>query len=179
MNILTVLPKLYLTQKPRQHSVKEKSTSQIKGFQFTKTSFIMGLRSSWNRKVLNGPARKHKAGKSSFAYWFHFGCRPPPSCLSSGELRPGDFFSGTEPSRHGCSTDETQIQLFLLRGVNALGGMQQRAGMAGAHRESGALGIHSGFRLCSLTLSMVCLLVFPELSEPPSTIIINNNLQIV
>lgn len=139
MNILSVFYLNCTLAKSQDNTMwKREAHLKIKGFQFTKTSFIMGLRISWNRKVLNGPARKHKAGKSSFTY-FHFGFHPPPSCLSSWELRPGDFFPGTVPSRHGCTTDKTQIQLFLLREVNALGGMQQRGGaesrMAEADRE--------------------------------------------
>lgn len=175
MNILFVLSKLYLAKSPDNTVEKREAHLKIKGFQFTKTSFIMGLRSNWNRTVLNGPARKHK-GKSSFAYWFHFACHPPPSRLSSWEPRPGDFFPGTVLSRHSCNTDKTRIQLFLLRGANALGGKQQRGGAEARHGwgswGQGVLVIASGLRLCSLTLKMAFLLVFPELSEPPSTIII-------
>lgn len=38
-----------------------------------------------------------------------------------------------QPSRQSCNADKTQIQLFLLRGVNALGGTQWRGGAESRH----------------------------------------------
>lgn len=101
--ILSILPKLYLAQKPGHHNRKERSTFlKRKGFQFTKTSFIMGLRNSWNRKVLNGYARKRNAGKSFFTHWFHFGCHPflnHINLLRAQARRPLPQYSGcTSPA---------------------------------------------------------------------------------
>lgn len=112
--ILSILPKLYLAQKPRHHNREERSTFlKIKGFQFTKTLFIMGLRNSWNRKVLNGFARKRNAGKSFFTHWFCFGCHPFLNHInlsSSGQETSSPVQCLYQPCRHGCNADSIHIQ---------------------------------------------------------------------